>query len=66
MLWKKPITLKSNLLEVPHEFESDPVASRDGDIVQATLAGIQDLYPEIELDIHSISNGFIDMYRQRG
>ncbi|MCW0470825.1 hypothetical protein OH492_26140 [Vibrio chagasii] len=53
-------------MEVPHEFESDPVASRDGDIVQATLAGIQDLYPEIELDIHSISNGFIDMYRQRG
>lgn len=54
----------SNLLEVPHGRVKIGLLPETSDIVQATLFKFQDLYPEIELDIRSISNGFIDMYRQ--
>ncbi|UPR56546.1 LysR family transcriptional regulator [Vibrio sp. ED004] len=56
--------MASNLLEVPHGRVKIGLLPETGDIVQATLFKFQDLYPEIELDIRSISNGFIDMYRQ--
>lgn len=54
----------SNLLEVPHGKVKIGLLPETSDIVQSTLFKFQDLYPEIELDIRSISNGFIDMYRQ--
>ncbi|KWU01612.1 MAG: LysR family transcriptional regulator [Vibrio toranzoniae] len=54
----------SNLLEVPHGRVKIGLLPETGDIVQSTLFKFQDLYPEVELDIRSISNGFLDMYRQ--
>lgn len=56
--------MASNLLEVPNGQVKLGLLPETGDILQTALFKFQDLYPEIELDIRSINNGFLDMYRQ--
>ena len=61
---EKANRVASNLLEVPHGRVKIGLLPETGDIIQSILFKFQDLYPEIELDIRSINNGFLDMYRQ--
>ncbi|MFM2577844.1 LysR family transcriptional regulator [Vibrio fortis] len=54
----------SNLSELPHGKIKIGLLPETSDILQSTLFRFQDMYPEVELDIRSINNGFVDMHRQ--
>ncbi|MBB1463681.1 LysR family transcriptional regulator [Vibrio sp. SG41-7] len=54
----------SNLSEVAHGQIKIGLLPETSDIMQSTLFKFQDMYPQVELDIRNISNGFVDMYRQ--
>ena len=56
--------MASNLLEVPHGRVKIGLLPETSDMLQDTLFQFQDMYPDIELDVRSINNGFLDMYRQ--